>query len=568
MTLSSRFLLFSLTMLSSASAFVVTPASAATSDSAEVAVLRREMAEMRREMLSMRSELRHQHTFPATNDEGRPSQDRGEAHSWKHARRMAAHTPQDYNGVPEPGVAFNQPPKISYHANGDGRPPSDRGITSSWEDFKRASADTEVVQVGGMKIGFPNDRPTIQSEDGKYAFSIGLAFHEDFGGFMGVTPRAGESKGKFNSFTSNARRLRIPFTFRYKDWVANVTPDFGAGNNDGTVGLYEGNLNYAGLRNTIFTIGYFQPRVTEEDSESSNEFEMMERPGITDIVRNIAASDARFSIGGLHYEKRWWLGAYFTGQQFGGRNASGYYGGDGAVSDSQTGGTFRFAGRPIATKDWDLHLGVSAISAFKPNNGTHGRSFTLSQRPEVNLGEDSLLGTGAITNVSQVWAAGPEAGLRWKSLVIKSEYYHIGVNRSHTASGQSLSNLGFDGWYVAANYTLFGTPRAYNYKEGAFSAPGVKESQEFNPKTGQWGALEITGRYSETDLNSQVNSANGVRGGNQIVWSGGLNWYPNRHFRVMLDYNHFIDQRTKNDGTVNIAGRNGNSVAARIQAAF
>jgi phosphate-selective porin OprO/OprP len=524
------------------------------------------MAEMRHEMLSMRSELRHRNTFP-TNHDGRPASDRGEAHSWRNAH-AAAHTPNDYNGAPEAGIGFNQQAKINYHASGDGRPASDRGITSSWEDFKRASADTEVVQVGGMKIGFPNGRPTLQSEDGKYAFSIGLAFHEDFGGFMGVSPRAGEAKGKFNSFTSNARRLRIPFTFRYKDWVANITPDFGAGNNDGTVGLYEANLNYAGLRNTILTVGYFQPRVTEEDSESSNEFEFMERPGITDIVRNIAASDARFSIGGLHYEKRWWIGAYFTGQQFGGRNASGYYGGDGAVSDSQTGGTFRVAGRPVATKDWDLHLGLSAISAFKPNNGTHGRSFTLSQRPEVNLGEDSLLGTGAITNVSQVWAAGPEVGLRWKSLVIKSEYYHIGVNRSRNASGQSLDNLNFGGWYVAANYTLFGTPRAYNYKEGAFAAPGVKESQEFNPATGHWGALEITGRYSETDLNSQPNSSTGVRGGNQIVWSGGLNWYPNRHFRVMLDYNHFIDQRTKNDGLVNIAGRNGNSVAARVQAAF
>lgn len=212
MTLSSRFLLLSLTALSGASALSVSSAHAATSDSAEVAALRREMAEMRQEMLSMRSELRHRNTFP-TNHDGRPASDRGEAHSWKNAH-AAAHTPNDYNGAPEAGIGFNQQARINYHASGDGRPASDRGITSSWEDFKRASAGTEVVQIGGMKIGFPNGRPTIQSEDGKYAFSVGLAFHEDFGGFMGVTPRRGEATGKFNSFTSNARRLRIPFTFR------------------------------------------------------------------------------------------------------------------------------------------------------------------------------------------------------------------------------------------------------------------------------------------------------------------------------------------------------------------
>ncbi|MBV1837258.1 OprO/OprP family phosphate-selective porin [Acetobacter estunensis] len=552
MTLSPRSVLLALTMLSGASAVMVHPANATTSDSAEVAALRREMAEMRREMSVMRSELRTQAPSAAKTAHGR--------------HVAASHTAPNYNGAPEPGIAFNQPAKVSYHASGDGRPVSDRGIVSSWEDFKRASADTEVVQVGGMKIGFPGGRPTIQSEDGKYAFSIGLAFHEDFGGFMGVSGAGTQAKSsqKFNSFTSNARRLRVPMTFRYKDWVANVTPDFGAGNNDGTVGLYEGNLNYAGLRNTILTVGYFQPRVTEEDAESSNDFEMMERPGITDMVRSIAAGDARFSIGGMHYEKRWWVGAYFTGQQFGGRNASGYYGGDGNINDSQTGGLVRAAGRPVATKDWDVHLGISAISAFKPSNGTHGRSFSLSQRPEVNLGESSLLSTGTITNVAQVWAAGPEFAMRWKRFVLKGEYYHVGVTRGHdTLGGQAMHSLNFDGWYVAANYTLFGKARAYNIKEGAFAAPGVPESQEFNPAHGTWGALEISGRYSEADLNSRVNSADGIRGGRQQVWSGGLNWYPNRHFRVMVDFNHFTDAHT----SLTIA-RHGNSLAARVQAAF
>lgn len=508
-------------------------------------------------MAVMRSELHH---TAATRTE-------------RTSRRVTARaTPRNYSGAPEAGIAFNQPEHktFSWHGGGgDGRPAADRGTADSWKDFQRASADSETVQIGGMKIGFPKGRPTIQSADGEYAMSIGLAYHEDFGGFLGVAPREGETKGKFNSFTSNARRLRIPFTFRYKDWIANVTPDLGTGNNDGVTGLYEANLNYAGLRNTILTVGYFQPRVTEEDSESSNHFVMMERPAITDIVRNIAAGDARFSVGGLHYEKRWWIAGYFTGQNFGGRNADGYYGGDGNVGDSQTGGTFRAAGRPVATKNWDLHLGVSAIAAFKPNDGTNGRTFKLSQRPEVNLGEDSLLSTGAMQNVANVWAAGPEVGLRWKRFLVKSEYYHVGVDRARKDGGASMPSLGFDGWYVAANYTLLGSkPRAYDYKEGAFAAPGVTEAEEFNPATGHWGALELAGRYSETDLNSHLNSADGIRGGRQTVWSGGLNWYPNRHFRMMLDFNHFSVSRNFNDGLVNIHGRSGNSIAARVQATF
>ncbi len=476
-----------------------------------------------------------------------------------------------YVGRPNPQFAYpstaSNGVSVHLHQAGDGRPPSDRGTVSSWADFQRASNEDEEINVGGMKIGFPHGRPTIQSADGAYALSIGLAFHEDFGGFLGTTAKPGEQKGNFNSFTANTRRMRIPISFRYKNWVANVTPDFGQSNNDGLVGLYEANLNYAGLKDSVLTVGYFQPRVTEEDSESSNDFFMMERPGITDIVRSIAAGDARFSVGGLHYAKRWWIAGYFTGQEWGNRNTTGYYSSVGnSVSDSQTGGTLRIVGRPVATKNFDVHMGVSSIASFKPAQSTGGRTFTLSQRPEVNLGETTLLSTGAIGNVSQVWAAGPELGFRWNRLLVKGEYYYIGVNRASGNGGEHLPSLGFQGWYGALAYTVFGEPRKYNIKEGAFSAPGVKDTQEFDPAHNQWGALEITGRYSVSDMNSRLGYKDGVRGGQQTVWAGGFNWYPNRHFRFMVDYNHFIVSRTS--AATNIFGRTGNSIAARIQAAF
>ncbi|WP_281799270.1 porin, partial [Komagataeibacter rhaeticus] len=62
------------------------------------------------------------------------------------------------------------------------------------------------------------------------------------------------------------------------------------------------------------------------------------------------------------------------------------------------------------------------------------------------------------------------------------------------------------------------------------------------------------------------NAATALRGGQQTVWSAGLNWYPNRHFRFMLDFNHFIVSR--NSVAADVMGREGNSVAGRIQAAF
>ncbi|MFT8781972.1 OprO/OprP family phosphate-selective porin [Acetobacter syzygii] len=534
-------------------------AEAASTEDSEIRLLRAEMSQMRRDMQQQIITLKHQLAKSDVATKGHASQTAG------HGRTLHV-----ADGAYDPNIQFGeqQPIKKIAPLSGIGTPPSDRGDTMSWKDFKAATAKDEEVQIGGMQIGFPKGRFTVSSEDGAYGFSVGLAFHEDFGSFIGMSnPGAGGKKGDFDSFTENARRIRIPFTFRYKDWVANVTPDLGAGGVDGDTtnqGLYEANLNYTGLHNTILTVGYFQPRVTEEDSESSNDFEMMERPVITDLVRKIAAGDARFSFGGLHYEKRWWIAAYFTGQSFGGRSSSS--GANTALVDSQTGGTFRAAGRPFVSKDIDLHVGVSAISAFKVAQNGSGRTYSFADQPEVNLTTTNLLGSGTIPNVASVWSAGPELGLRWKKLLLKGEYYHIGVTRGDAATTPAQNhNASFEGYYGSANYTLMGQGRQYNIKEGAFGAPGVEH--EFDPSRGFWGALEVSGRYSVTNFKDV---AAGVGNGNkQTVWSGGLNWYPNRHFRFMVDFNHFMTSGGGGGATTyNIYGRHGNSLAARVQAAF
>lgn len=542
-------------------------AEAASTEDSEIRLLRAEMSQMRRDMQQQIVTLKHQLAKSDATTKGRVGQAASHGRNTMHVA----------DGNYDPNVQFGEqePMKKVAPLSGVGTPPSDRGDTMSWKDFKAATAQDEEVRIGGMIVGFPKGRFTVSSEDGAYGFSVGLAFHEDFGGFLGAGPRHGETNGDFGSFTENARRIRIPFTFRYKDWVANVTPDFGAGSADGATTdqtLYEANLNYTGLRNTILTVGYFQPRVTEEDSESSNDFEMMERPAITDAVRKIAAGDARFSFGGLHYEKRWWIAAYFTGQSFGQRSGNSKdtsnteYGMSGIVN-SQTGGTFRAAGRPYVSKDIDVHVGISAISAFKVSETcdstkhTCSKSYSPGQSPEVNLTSTNLIGA-TISNASSVWSAGPELGFRWKKMVLKGEYYNIGVNRRNQLSdAMSQKTVHLQGYYGSANYTLFGKGREYNIKEGAFGAPGVEH--EFDPSRGYWGALEITGRYSVTDF-SDVSAD--VRGGRQTVWSGGINWYPNRHFRFMLDFNHFIV--SQNGSAWNNAGRDGNSFAARVQAAF
>ena len=351
--------------------------------------------------------------------------------------------------------------------------------------------------------------------------------------------------------------MRLCVSLRYEDWVANVVPEFGSGVPYGQVGLYEANLNYEGLRKTELTVGYYEPRESEESAERPSALTVLERPAIIDIVRNIGANAWRFSVGGLHYEKRWFASAYFTGQQFGDRNT------DPTISDSQTGAVARAAGRPYVSRDIDVMVGAGTSDSFKRNESASGRVFKMSPPTgNVPLTQDHLL-SASIPNAGTVWSVGPELALRWKRLLVKSEYFHIGVTRSPMA-GLANTSLGFDGWYVSASYTLFGVPRAFDIKRASFLPPGV--TKDFDPALNQWGALELSARWDEVDLNDRPDAPSGFRGGRSITWESALNWYLNQHFRLTLDYSHFTV--SCNSQSFNLLGRDGNALVGRVQAAF
>ena len=120
------------------------------------------------------------------------------------------------------------------------------------------------------------------------------------------------------------RRGRIFFVGRYDDFTLNITPDFG-GSPDGNLSsqfLYEANLNYTGFKPVTATIGYFKPWFSLYDSQSSNDFLLMERPSIIEIARNVAAGDARATAGLKASTDQWFAAWAMTGSQFGAQSSS------------------------------------------------------------------------------------------------------------------------------------------------------------------------------------------------------------------------------------------------------
>jgi len=415
------------------------------------------------------------------------------------------------------------------------------------------------------RLTFPGYRPTFTSADGRFVASVGAQVQYDIGGYLRDAPGRPNNRAVpgLDTFGQNLRRGRLPFSFRYDDVTLNLTPDFG-GSPDGTPSLYEANLNWnpGRLKQLTVTAGYFKPWITLQDSMSSNDFLFLEKPSIVDIARSIAAGDARSSVGARWADNRWFASAYLTGAAYGSNlTAQG-------VPD-QTGGVARLAGRPVATADMDVHLGVSGSYAFDIRRTATGQTLQLRDRAELRIDQSRLIDTGAL-NADKAWTAGPEFGVRWRSLMLQGEYIRIGVDQAR-AGAAPRPNLAFSGGYVEASWVITGEPRRYSTSGAAFGRPNPREP--FTLEGGGWGAWEVAARWSVADLNDKVtrgraqSATGGVYGGRQEVVGVGLSWYPNNLLRFMLNWDAVAVNKLNAAGTTQV-GQRFHTVALRTQMAF
>ena len=274
-----------------------------------------------------------------------------------------------------------------------------------------AAPPPQVAAAKGIDVGFPGGRPTISTSDGRMSFAVGTQVQWDAGTYLQNTLQTTQFPN-LNSGT-NLRRGRIFFVAKYDDFTLNITPDFG-GSPDGVntnQTLYEANLNFTGFKPVTATVGYFKPWFSLYDSQSSNDFLLMERPSIIEISRNVAAGDARASGGVKASTDRYFASFYGTGAPFGAQTNA-------QLNGEQIGVVGRVAGRPYYDNDWNVHLDFSGEYVFHPNinaNNTAGVSrttFNLQDRPEDRAADQNrLISTGNLS-INNVGVYGGETGIR------------------------------------------------------------------------------------------------------------------------------------------------------------
>ncbi len=355
------------------------------------------------------------------------------------------------------------------------------------------------------------------------------------------------------------RRARFGFDgTAYGDVDYRLILDFGSGGGVENSGqLYEAWVQYSGLKPFKLRVGAFPPSIGLEDQGSTNALPLLERSATGDIARGFVAGDTRTAVQAFANTDHWLISAALTGRTIGVIN-TGTASPTAQTYGDQLGLVWRAAATPLYGPDWRVHIGAHGSYLITPANTTGptstgappaSPSVSFGNTAELRIDSTRMINTGNIS-ARHADEEGLEFAFQKRSVFLQSEYEYFHVQRSNSA----LSNPHFRGWYVEGGWVLTGEARKYNPQGAAFDGPAVR--CPFDPRKGAWGAWEMVGRYSDTNLNYHLGapgSAPGpdeIRGGELKVLSGGINWYWNPLVRFMFDYQHVKLDRLSPDATL------------------
>lgn len=286
------------------------------------------------------------------------------------------------------------------------------------------------------------------------------------------------------------------------DWSYSTT--FGYFN--GATYFASGDVTYTGFRKLSVTGGYFKEPFSIAYLTSPANLLFPERP----LPVQALVPGKQIGVALSKHGPRWTL----SGGVFGGSynqtaaNPAGVAG--------RWGGSLRGTFLPWMNGDSLWMIGADA--AWREADSDHTVAF--GYLPESFTVGTKLANIPKITGVSSYWTGGVETLFRAEQFALQGEYLKAHVDR------QNAPSLSFPGWYAQASWSLTGEQRKYSPATGV---PGGL-TPEHPVSDGGWGAWELAMRYSSLDLNDAD-----INGGFERNVSVGVNWYPEKPLKFMLD---------------------------------
>ncbi len=464
---------------------------------------------------------------------------------------------------------------------------------------------------------FDNARPTVTSADQRFSMALRARIQFDTALFN-QDSNINATNAQIKDLASGAIMRRFYFGAEgraFRDFYYEFRLDIGGANAEGSnaiinlarVAYQFGNVAYANEPHFRINAGVIQPMFTYGDGVSSASTTFMERADVVNTaISGYGGDDARRGVE-LNFQQadilrpgdNLVLATAFTGQRTTAPGAS-----PTNTTDEGTQIVGRAAYRLWSDGFSNFQIGGSASHILNlTGTATPGgaRSIALQDRPEIRVDGNRLVSTAGSTAIASGNAAnipmtggglwGLEGGGNWRNFFLYGEYMNFGVDRDvHCVGCTPVNGLAgvnpgdprFHGWYVEGSWILTGETKTYstvsvNNEMATFNNPRI--ITPFDPSSGNWGAWELAARYSDLDLNWHEGSAGqtlaaspvgGVRGGEEKIWTLGVNWYPNNN--VLMRFNYlFVDVNKLGvigsgpSATLQEVGQNFNAFGVRLQ---
>ena len=412
-------------------------------------------------------------------------------------------------------------------------------------EFRPATAVARVLVVVGVLSAWPGGAAAQNADDAKTLESRLAALEKGIQGTAVAGPKGfalkstdgnfelkirgyGQADGRF-FFGDDDEKLTDTFLLRRirptldgkvgEDWGFRIMPDFGGGKSE----IVDAYIDFK--PNAAFNIrgGKFKPPFGLERLQSGADLRLAERAYPTSLAPN---RDAGLQVAGEP-----WTGIHYALGVFNGVA-------DGSSGDVDSEDGEDFVGRlwlePFKTAGIaalkGLSLGVagsigdvegssssSGLSSYK----SMGQATIFSFRSSATNAADTAFADGARVRYS------PQLTWYWGPFGLLGEY----VQSSHEVRrGDHSATLDNEAWQAAASWVLTGEDNSFKR---------VKPKRPFAPSQGQWGAVELVGRFSALDFDGKAfpSYADPKKAVASVETVGaGVNWYLTDNIRASLDY--------------------------------
>lgn len=382
-------------------------------------------------------------------------------------------------------------------------------VTSEDLDAKLDAAFKKQKVLAGWQDGF-----FLQSPSGDFKLKLRGYTQADARFF----PFDEGDTGTDSFFLRRVRPIFEGTVYKYFDF--RIMPDFGLG----TTVLQDAYMDIKYFPFASVRAGKFKEPVSLERLQSGAELTFIERSLMDNLVPN---RDVGFMLYGDIADSTF---TYQLGIFDGVANGA-------ASTDDDTNSDKDFAGRvfvqPFRTIDVEPLKGLGFGVA-----GTIGKR--TSQPESVNFKTDgrsnyySYISAANVTGKGDQWRLNPQAYYYVGPFGMMGEYARTESHVKGTlgTAPNPITHPEADertwGWFLQANVVLTGEDATYK---------SVTPINNFDPLNGRWGAFELAGRVSNTDINDGVIKAKLARGSdNTWAYTGGLNWYLNKNFKLQLNY--------------------------------